>query len=193
MGDARPRPEEGEGPGAPPFIPLLGGQLKQVAGAFHRGRVLKSPHVAAGKRSGVRRRLTASMPRAMRTFVRMTPSPYRPRAELDGALQRGHLRHAIRLAAEVAEDDRRPIDLELRSGFRRWSTRPRSLPGRSQNCRWSRRRWRPSDRPGTKLCPRSRHTPARTICARSSTRRLAVSPPAPSRSSIGSRLRGMAR
>lgn len=27
------------------------------------------------------------------------------------------------------------------------------MPGRSQNCRWSRRRWRPSDGPGTKLWP----------------------------------------
>lgn len=48
----------------------------------------------------------------------MTPRPYNPRAELDGALQRGHLRHAIRLAAEVAEDSRRPIDLELAFRFR---------------------------------------------------------------------------
>jgi hypothetical protein len=39
----------------------------------------------------------------------MGPRPWKPDAELDGALDRGDLRYAVSLAAEVAE--RRPIDL----------------------------------------------------------------------------------
>jgi hypothetical protein len=41
----------------------------------------------------------------------MAPRPWNPRIELDGALARGNLTHAISLAAEVAEDQRRPLDL----------------------------------------------------------------------------------
>jgi hypothetical protein len=55
----------------------------------------------------------------MRTCVRMTARPWNPRIELDGALQRGDLSYAITLAAEVAENSRRPLDL---------ATALRSLP-----------------------------------------------------------------
>lgn len=41
----------------------------------------------------------------------MGPRPWKPDAELDGALRRGNLRFAISLAAEVTEERRRPIDL----------------------------------------------------------------------------------
>jgi len=41
----------------------------------------------------------------------VNPRPYRPAVELDGALDRGELRFATTLAAEVAEDPQRPIDL----------------------------------------------------------------------------------
>src|SRR5436305_4805719 len=47
----------------------------------------------------------------MRTCVRVTARPWKPATELDGALQRGDLPYAITLAAEVAEDRGRPIDL----------------------------------------------------------------------------------
>jgi hypothetical protein len=53
----------------------------------------------------------------MRTCVLMTPRPYRPRVELDGALQRGELRFAMTLASEVADERRRPIDLDLAVRF----------------------------------------------------------------------------
>jgi hypothetical protein len=41
----------------------------------------------------------------------MTARPWKPAVELDGALERGDLRYAITLAAEVTENQRRPIDL----------------------------------------------------------------------------------
>jgi hypothetical protein len=41
----------------------------------------------------------------------MGPRPWNPRIELDGALRRGNLTHAVALAAELAEDQRRPLDL----------------------------------------------------------------------------------
>ncbi len=41
----------------------------------------------------------------------MGPRPYNPRVELDAALARGELRHAVTLAAEVAEQSRRPLAL----------------------------------------------------------------------------------
>lgn len=53
----------------------------------------------------------------MRTCVRMTPRPYNPRVELDGALQRGDLRYAITLAREVSEGHRRPIPLDTALRF----------------------------------------------------------------------------
>jgi hypothetical protein len=40
----------------------------------------------------------------------MTGCPLKPAAELEGALQRGDLPYAVTLAAEVAEDQGRPID-----------------------------------------------------------------------------------
>ncbi len=54
----------------------------------------------------------------MRTYVRMmTPRPYRPLAELEAALARGELDFAITLAGELAQERRRPIDLELALRF----------------------------------------------------------------------------
>src|ERR1700693_219643 len=53
----------------------------------------------------------------MRTYVRMGPRPYTPRLELDGALDRGHLDHAIVLARELSEDSRRPIPLDVALRF----------------------------------------------------------------------------
>jgi hypothetical protein len=47
----------------------------------------------------------------------MNPRPYSPRVELDGALERGNLSHAVALAAEVAEDGRRPLDLSTALRF----------------------------------------------------------------------------
>jgi hypothetical protein len=47
----------------------------------------------------------------------MGPPPYNPKIELDGALDRGHLDHAILLAREVAEDAKRPIPLDVALGF----------------------------------------------------------------------------
>jgi hypothetical protein len=47
----------------------------------------------------------------------MGPRPWKPAAELDGALERGELSFAIALAAEVSADQRRPIDLELALRF----------------------------------------------------------------------------
>jgi hypothetical protein len=41
----------------------------------------------------------------------MTARPWKPAVELDGALERGDLAYAITLAAEVAEDHGRPLDL----------------------------------------------------------------------------------
>jgi hypothetical protein len=53
----------------------------------------------------------------MRTCVRMAPRPYNPKIELAGALDQGHLDHAIMLAREVAEESRRPIALDVALGF----------------------------------------------------------------------------
>jgi hypothetical protein len=47
----------------------------------------------------------------------MTPRPYRPLVELEAALQRGELDFAVALAAEVAGERRRPIDLDLALRF----------------------------------------------------------------------------
>jgi hypothetical protein len=41
----------------------------------------------------------------------MTARPWKPAVELDGALERGDLGYAITLAAEVTEDQGRPLDL----------------------------------------------------------------------------------
>jgi hypothetical protein len=48
----------------------------------------------------------------MRTFVRMTPRPYKPDVELQGALKRGELVWAITCAAEVKR-----VDLETALRF----------------------------------------------------------------------------
>jgi hypothetical protein len=47
----------------------------------------------------------------------MTARPWKPAVELDGALERGDLPCAIKLATEVAEDRGRPIDLDIALGF----------------------------------------------------------------------------
>ncbi len=47
----------------------------------------------------------------------MVPRPWKPAVELEGALERGELGYAITLAAEVAEDRRRPIDLNTALRF----------------------------------------------------------------------------
>ena len=49
----------------------------------------------------------------------MTARPGKPAVKLHGALQRGGLRFAVVLAAEVAEDLGRPIDLDLALRFLR--------------------------------------------------------------------------
>jgi hypothetical protein len=41
----------------------------------------------------------------------MNARPWKPAVELDGALERGDLDYAITLAAEVAHDHGRPVDL----------------------------------------------------------------------------------
>jgi hypothetical protein len=47
----------------------------------------------------------------------MTARPWKPAAELDGALERGDLKYAITLAAEVTEDRGQPIDLDTALRF----------------------------------------------------------------------------
>ena len=47
----------------------------------------------------------------------MAPRPYNPLAELDAALDRGDLKFSISLAKKVAEDRRKPIDLDLALRF----------------------------------------------------------------------------
>jgi hypothetical protein len=52
----------------------------------------------------------------MRTCVRMTARPWKPAAELDGALLRGDLEYAITLATEIAADGK-PVDLDTALRF----------------------------------------------------------------------------
>src|SRR3982074_951035 len=47
----------------------------------------------------------------MRTYVRMSARPWKPAVELHGGTDRGDLEYAITLAAEVAHDHGRPVDL----------------------------------------------------------------------------------
>jgi hypothetical protein len=47
----------------------------------------------------------------------MTARPWRPAAELDGALERGDLDYAITLAAEVIQHQGRPLDLRTALRF----------------------------------------------------------------------------
>jgi hypothetical protein len=47
----------------------------------------------------------------------MGPRPWRPAAELDGALSRGDLRYAMALADEVRIERDRPIDLKTAARF----------------------------------------------------------------------------
>ncbi len=53
----------------------------------------------------------------MRTCVRMGPRPWKPAAELEGALERGDLRYAMTLAKEVSLERGKPIDLSTAAGF----------------------------------------------------------------------------
>jgi len=47
----------------------------------------------------------------------MTPRPWRPAAELDKALERGDLRHAVALAEELRLERGRPIELVTAARF----------------------------------------------------------------------------
>ena len=47
----------------------------------------------------------------------MGPRPWRPAAELEGALERGDLRHAMSLAEELRIERGRPIDLDTAERF----------------------------------------------------------------------------
>jgi hypothetical protein len=47
----------------------------------------------------------------------MGPRPWRPATELEGALQRGDLRHAMSLAEELRIERGRPIDLDTAERF----------------------------------------------------------------------------
>ena len=53
----------------------------------------------------------------MRTYVRMGPRPWKPALELLGALERGDLLYAMKLADEVRIEHGKPIPLEMASGF----------------------------------------------------------------------------
>ncbi len=53
----------------------------------------------------------------MRTYVRMGPRPWKPAAELDGALERGDLRFAVKLAEEVRLESGQSIDLHTAARF----------------------------------------------------------------------------
>jgi hypothetical protein len=61
----------------------------------------------------------------------MAPRPYNPRIELDGALARGHLAHAILIARELTESSSRPIPLDRALRFLPLvaSERPRDYDG----------------------------------------------------------------
>jgi hypothetical protein len=47
----------------------------------------------------------------------MGPRPWRPAAELDGALERGNLRYAVSLAEELRIEKGKPVDLEVALRF----------------------------------------------------------------------------
>jgi hypothetical protein len=47
----------------------------------------------------------------------MGPRPWRPAAELEGALQRGDLRYAMSLAQELRSERGRPLELALAAQF----------------------------------------------------------------------------
>jgi hypothetical protein len=47
----------------------------------------------------------------------MGPRPWKPAVELEGALERGDLRYAMKLANEVRIERGAPIPLEVASGF----------------------------------------------------------------------------
>jgi hypothetical protein len=64
----------------------------------------------------------------------MGPRPWKPEAELHGALERGDLRYAITLATEVAE--RRPIDLATALRFLPLIIAHRSTEFDAWACRW---------------------------------------------------------
>src|SRR5438094_8091573 len=53
----------------------------------------------------------------MRTYVRMSRTPYRPVRELEGAIERGELDFALAHAKELARERRGPLDLELAVGL----------------------------------------------------------------------------
>jgi hypothetical protein len=53
----------------------------------------------------------------MRTCVRMGPRPWRPAAELEGALGRGDLRYAVKLAEELRIERGKPIALDIAARF----------------------------------------------------------------------------
>jgi len=56
-------------------------------------------------------------PVRVRTYVRMGPRPWKPAAELDGALERGDLRFAVKLAEEVRIERGQSIDLATAARF----------------------------------------------------------------------------
>jgi len=55
--------------------------------------------------------------RDVRTYVRLGPRPWKPEIELPAALERAQLGFARTLALEVAEDRKRPIDLDVALRF----------------------------------------------------------------------------
>lgn len=66
----------------------------------------------------------------------MGPRPWKPDVELNGALDRGDLRYAITLAAEVQEDQRRPIDLATALRFLLLVIAHRPQEFDAWACRW---------------------------------------------------------
>jgi hypothetical protein len=75
----------------------------------------------------------------MRTCVRINARPSNPAAELDGALERGDLPDAIKLAAGVAEDRGMPLDLATALRFLPISPRSRPTTTTPGQCGWPER------------------------------------------------------
>jgi hypothetical protein len=66
----------------------------------------------------------------------MGPRPWKPNVELDGALDRGELGFAITLAAEVAHDRGRPIELPMALRFLPLVIAQRPSEFDAWACRW---------------------------------------------------------
>src|SRR5262245_13201703 len=116
VGDERPR--------RPGRLPGVGVEAATDPGQRDTNRPVNAPRrpgfrpSALNPAAAVRRPSPESHPLTpMRTCVRMSPGPYQPVRELEGALARGELDMAIGYAKEVGDRRGRPIDLGLALRF----------------------------------------------------------------------------